>query len=261
MDSKVTAKIISTDQVAIPNTYQCHTASQKRSIAVLAHGITADRSEGGIFDRMADRLFEAGFDTIQFDYRGHGQSDVNSLEMTIGGEVKDLEGVLDFCSQEYDEIVLLAASFGAVSTCFLPNRYKKSISALCMWNPVLSLRRTFLEPELPWQLKNFGPSNLDVGLNTGCLLIDDSFAIGRKFIEELRSGEPESKLASFQCPVLIIHGDADSYVSYDVAFTAAKNIGPQVRFETISGSEHGFGRPHEEAIVIRLTSDFFASVG
>src|SRR5512139_821266 len=41
---------------------------------VLAHGITVDMDEGGMFVSLADRLSEAGFGVLRFSFRGHGGS-------------------------------------------------------------------------------------------------------------------------------------------------------------------------------------------
>ena len=52
-------------------------------------------------------------------------------------------------------IIVLAASFGAVSTLnYIKNENSSYISKLILLNPVLDLNATFIKPTLPWGKKN-----------------------------------------------------------------------------------------------------------
>ncbi|MEP4929507.1 MAG: alpha/beta hydrolase [Hyphomicrobiales bacterium] len=227
-----------------------------KKICILAHGITADRSEGGIFDRQAHRLQENGISTLQIDFRGHGQSNLDSHLMTIEGEVLDLQASINSCAH-YSEVVLLAASFAGVSTGLLSDLDKSRISKLCLWNPVVSLERTFVKPELPWQLSNFGKDKLLRAISEDTtLLIDGAFAVGPKFLKEVQELDAEAGLRSYTIPVLVVHGNEDTYVSYDIAKSLCSSL-PSCSFVSVEGSEHGFGRPTDEALALQKTTDFF----
>lgn len=248
-------KITSDDGHIIPNRY--NKADGSSSACILAHGITADRSEGGIFDRQAVMLNQAGISTIQFDFLGHGESTIPSTQMTIQSETTDLQAVISALN-DFDEIFLLSASFAAVATACLPEKYKSRIKKLCLWNPVLSLPRTFVEPELDWQVKNFGRSKLEAKLaEKKTLLIDDSFAVGLPFMREVLSLDVIDKYTEYSQPILILHGDHDTYVSYDVAEEFSKSA-PNREFLAVPGSEHGFGRTEDEELVLTATTSFFA---
>jgi uncharacterized protein len=201
-------------------------------------------------------LSNDGMDTIQFDFRGHGDSLLSSEEMTLAGEIRDIEAVLDHFSGD-QEIYLISASFGAVATCLMDVATKKRLSGLCLWNPVLSLENTFIYPELPWQLKNFGKDRLVQGVEAGRLLVDGSFSVGRCFIEELFGDEPHRRLTEFICPILIVHGDADSFVSFDIAACVARDV--DAAFVSIEGGEHGLKRDGETAQLLRATHEFITN--
>lgn len=246
-------KIYSTDGHSIPNDFS-HTAGQS-SVCILAHGITSEKTEGGIFSRQAVKLNQNGISTLQLDFVGHGDSPVKSSEMSIAAEVKDLEAVIDALS-EFPKIFLLAASFGAVPTGLLPIEYKNRMQKICLWNPVLSLKRTFVEPELGWQLANFGKKKLENALShNGVLVIDNSFEVGPIFLREVLSLDVLGRYSEFNQPMLVLHGDKDTYVSFDVARDFCDEFSNR-KFVPIRGSEHGFGRSEDEKQVIDATTSF-----
>ncbi|HFD31692.1 MAG TPA: alpha/beta hydrolase [Gammaproteobacteria bacterium] len=223
------------------------------SICILAHGITVDMTEGGIFDRMAAQINDIGIDTLQFDYRGHGNSDGKSKGMTIAGEVLDLSAVFNYCDNiGYRSIYLLAASFGAVSTSCLPFYYKKKVDKLILWNPVLNLKKTFIEPLLPWGKESFNKASFEKMNETGSLFIDGEFEIGAALVNEFYLYHPEDQLKEFDAPIMILHGDKDTYVPYEVAKDCSESL-DNCTFKTIAGSEHGFGRIEDEEMVVNST--------
>jgi predicted alpha/beta-fold hydrolase len=95
---------------------------ETKSCVVLCHGITVDKEEGGIFTKLAKKLANVGFAVFRFDFRGHGESERRSVDMTITGEERDLEN-----------FGILGASFageGSLSIYSKAPRYCKSISSL-----------------------------------------------------------------------------------------------------------------------------------
>lgn len=228
----------------------------QKKVCILAHGITAEKTEGGIFNRLAEELNSNGFDTLQFDFRGHGESGGLSKGMTISGEIIDLISVIDYCSQlNYSFIGLVSASFGAVSTSCLPLYFKDLISKLVLWNPVLDLNKTFINPILPWGKASFNTGSFTKLAKTGSLFIDGEFEISAVLINEFHMYKPYLSISEFTVKTLIIHGNKDTYVSYEIAKECASKYS-NISFLTIEGSEHGFGRESDEVFAIKETVDF-----
>jgi pimeloyl-ACP methyl ester carboxylesterase len=124
-----------------------------------------------------------------------------------------------------------------------------------LWCPVLDVCRTFIEPELPWAVENFGPDARQRLHGDGYLLVDGEFELGRVLFEELRHYRPSEALAASKTPALIVHGDQDSYVSYDVARKAAASRAG-TDFHTVSGPDPGFDSPERESEAIDVTVDW-----
>ncbi|MGH3952223.1 MAG: alpha/beta hydrolase, partial [Pseudonocardiaceae bacterium] len=228
-----------------------------RATVILVHGITVDRDEGGMFVRLADHLAAAGHTAIRFSFRGHGNSGGSTTGATIAGEILDLQAVIDHArSMNAGPLVIVAASFGAVPTALtLP--YVPDLAALVLWSPVLDLRRTFTEPELPWGKDNFGAEQQQALRREGSLLVDGEWKLGRVLFDEMRLYDPQSPLLTSSVPTLAVHGDRDTYVPYDVTKAVAAQR-PGTELHTVAGSGHGFDTREREDEAIAVTVDWVA---
>lgn len=249
--SDVSFASLAPDRLEICGTYQ-GSGSESSNAVLLVHGITTARDEEGIFARTADALEKAGLASLRFDFRSHGQSGGTPDQLSIAGEVGDLLAAYGWLKERAPHAHVLAASFGAVSACHAVGRGKIKVVSMVLWNPVLDLRRTFLVPETAWARDNF----VDGGRSytrPGVFIIDDHFEAPESLLEEMLEYDIVSDLSRVEAPVLTIHGDADTYVPYDVSerFGAPTKAS---RFMTIAGAEHGFGRPAEEHAVIDATT-------
>ncbi|GAA3762454.1 alpha/beta fold hydrolase [Spinactinospora alkalitolerans] len=229
-----------------------------RGTVVQAHGITVDRDEGGMFVRLAERLAAQGFTAVRFSYRGHGLSGGEQRGATIAGEMLDLQSVIDRATEVAPgPVSLVAASFGAVSACLSLRLLRERVANLVLWNPVLDLEHTFLSPELPWGRENFGADGRRAVREQGYLLIDGEFRLGRVMWEEFHHYRPADAFAADGTRALVVHGDRDTYVSFDIAKAAALSR-PDTAFHTIAGSDHGFDTPEFEDEAIATTTAWLA---
>jgi uncharacterized protein len=223
---------------------------------VQVHGITVDMDEGGgMFVRLAERLTQRGFTVVRFSFRGHGRSGGSQRGVTIAGEMLDLQAVVETAVREWPApLSIVAASFGAVPVALsLP--YLGRLHGLVLWNPVLDLRRTFLEPELPWGLENFGPERQADLHRKGFLLADGEFELGRVLFEEFRHYRPFDCFIAGRTQALVVHGDQDSYVSYAIAKEAA-GARDGCELHTVLGSDHGFDSREREDEAIGVTVEW-----
>ncbi|MFJ9554162.1 alpha/beta hydrolase [Nocardiopsis sp. NPDC101807] len=245
--------LLTGDGVRLDASLHPHGGGTAKGTIIQAHGITVDKDEGGMFVRLAEALTEAGFTVIRFSYRGHGKSSGSPRGVTIAGETLDLQAAIDHARKELPPpLSLVAASFGAVSASLLISSFQKGIDSLVLWNPVLDLTRTFLEPELPWGHANFNQNQQRALDEHGCLLIDGGFPIGRVIWREFGLYDPLSAFTESSPPALVVHGDQDSYVSYEIAREAALSR-PRTDFHTIRGSDHGFDSAEREDEAIRVS--------
>lgn len=232
------------------------TGRGSRGVVVQAHGINADMTEGGMFVRLADQLAGADFNVLRFSFRGHGTSGGTQRGMTIAGEMLDLQAAVDYMTDRYPgPLTIVASSFGAVSTSLSLPWLERRLDRLVLWNPVLDLKHTFLNPELPWGQENYSAARQSLLHSQGFLTIDEEFEAGRVLFEEFRHYEPLPYLAASPIPALVVHGDRDSAVSYEIAKHAAATR-PNTDFHTVRGSDHGFDTRQREDEAVETTTEW-----
>jgi uncharacterized protein len=152
----------------------------------------------------------------------------------------------------------VASSFGAVSASLSLPWLDGRLARLVLWNPVLDLHATFVDPELPWGRENFSADQKKLLLTHGFLMLDGEFEIGRVLFEEFPRYDPFVRFLSSDVPALVVHGDQDTAVSYDIARdAAARRTGTD--FHTIHGSDHGFDTREREDEAIAATVAWLTS--
>lgn len=232
-------------------------AGPARGAVLLVHGITVDMDEGGgMFIRLAEQLTAVGFDVVRFTFRGHGRSGGTQRGVTVAGECLDLEAAVQLLRDRFPgRFSIVAASFGAVSTILSLPWLAEQLDRLVLWNPVLDLRHTFLEPELAWGEENFGASQRRRLHETGALVVDGEFELGRVLFSEFSHFDPLEEFLGSSVPTLIVHGDRDTAVSYKISAEAA-TARPNTTLHTIAGSDHGFDSREREDQAISKTVDW-----
>ncbi|MFF5051687.1 alpha/beta hydrolase [Micromonospora sp. NPDC000663] len=222
--------------------------AERRGTVIYAHGITADKDEFGFAATVADQLLRAGFSTLRFSFRGHGRSEGTQRGVTIAGELLDLQAAVNYAVAKLDgPLSVVASSFGAVSTLLSLPWLDERLHRLVLLRPVLDLRRTFVEPETPWGIEHYSPGRRTLLDQQGFLLINGTFELGRTMFEEIKHYDPVAPFLASTVPTLIVQGDRDSIVSYEVARqTADRRVG--CRLHTVTGADHGFDDHQEEAV-------------
>ncbi|MDT8913413.1 alpha/beta fold hydrolase [Amycolatopsis sp. PS_44_ISF1] len=217
------------------------------SAVVLAHGITGDRHEQGLFGALAESLVSSGFSVLRFSFRGHGESEGQPRDLTVAGQVRDLRAAVRAAGAA-GPVSVVASSFGAVSTTLAladPPSATPPVRSVVLWQPVLDLRRTFLEPELPRGIELY--SDRSSLAEKGFLDIEGRFELGAPLFEEFTRLDPRAAFLAAKGPAFVIHGDADEHVSHELArATAAAR--PGTDWWSVPGDGHGFRRRGPEVV-------------
>jgi pimeloyl-ACP methyl ester carboxylesterase len=239
--------IISPDKISIPATL-CEASSKDSDWIIMLHGITTHKDEfGNFFGLLADHFKTAGFSSLRFDFRGHGDSQVSSRDFSITSQVLDCMSVIQWIQNKFNKarIHLVACSFGspaAIFTALQPSCYVTTISMVC---PVLDYKRTFLKPESEWAQEVFNQEALSEAFITGNLHITPGFQIDIKLLLEMSIVNPVAALTTLEQKILLIHGDEDSMVPFQISEEVARQ-NPAINFIPYHDMEHGFTVPTDE---------------
>ena len=230
-----------------------------RGTIILVHGITATMDEGGMYQRLSTSLSNVGFTVVRFSFRGHGKSGGTQEGMTIAGEILDLLSIWNYVKEHSSApCSIIASSFGAVSTLELIPLLNPTPISIVLWNPVLDLDNTFLNPTLPWGVENFGNVRLTEIKKKGFILIDNQYRLGQALWNEFSLYKPLDKLLALTMPNLIIHGRFDTSVSYEIAASASR-MHPLSSLYSVD-ADHGFSPSSIEDIVIEKTVGWLTSI-
>jgi pimeloyl-ACP methyl ester carboxylesterase len=115
---------------------------------ILTHGLNNNKDEDGYFVKMSDLLSSADYNVLRFDFRGHGESKVKSEDMTVTGELWDLEASVSYLGRltsDRADVMFVASSFGAPSVILYSSTHQNKVKKIALWNPVLDFKRTFLQ--------------------------------------------------------------------------------------------------------------------
>jgi len=213
-------------------------------IVLWMHGIQVDKDEyKGFFRDGARSVADAGFTSVRFDFRGHGQSSGSSVDFSVVGQSIDVAAVVRNVREKLwrttSRLHLIASSFGAPAAIFAAAKYSSIVQTVSLISPVRSYRRTFLRPETPWAADFFTEANVDAIEGGGTICMDEDFHLSTRLIEEMRIIRPDLALAELTQPTLVMHGDRDSMVPYEATADACRGL-PHVRMVTMRGVDHGY---------------------
>lgn len=229
----------STDNTRLAGIWYLPSKPTKR-VVILTHGISVDKDEEGAFISFSKRLSENGYASFRFDFRGHGESEGKSEEMTIQGELNDLIAALHVVRKKgYTNIGVLGSSFGAGIAALVIAHNNQKIKCLCLWNPVLNYDHCFLSPTLPWLKDHHERMKKELDSQGWTILpVSSSFRVGKQLFDEMKRFAPYQALSKITIPACIIHGDKDTYVPYADSVRYV-HILPHGRLTTINGGDHG----------------------
>lgn len=220
-----------------------HTVSKKQKIVLWLHGLTVNKNEYlNFFKDGADYLANHGIDSLRIDFRGHGESGGTSKDFSIIGQIIDTKTAIKYITNYYDaniEVYILGCSFGAPPAIYTAIDYPVIIKKIFLISPVLSYKRTFLNPETEWAQKLFNPETISLLEKTNELFLDEHFPVGVRLIEEMKIIKPEIDIKLTTQETIIIHGDADSMVPFNVSEETSK-ISKKIKFYPVKGMDHGF---------------------
>lgn len=218
-----------------------------KGFVLMAHGITTDKNEwNNFYVEISHELCKRKFASFRFDFRAHGESEGSQKELTVIGELLDIKASIKKIMENWKgKISVIAMSFGAGPAILYTAQNPNIVNCLILLCPVLDYEATFLNPIVPWAKESFNEKGFKDLEERGFLLLDGVFEIGAKMVEEFRIIKPYEYLKKITCPVLTIHGSADSMVPYKIS----KKYGhpnEHSKFITLKGADHGFLAHNDE---------------
>lgn len=244
--------IVAADGHKVPSTF---VSNGSNKLVILSHGITTGRDEEGAYTGFVDKFLFPTFDSIRFDFRGHGESAVPPSEVTVAGEILDLMAVVGWARKhKYAKLFHVGTSFGASITLLSVARFSfKDFARVAFWNPVINYQNTFVNATVEWGREFFNQKSLDeLAYRAGTPIPETNFVIGPRMTIELMLYRPQDTVWPARLPLLVIHGDRDTAVPYVDAVAYCERNRKVATLHTMRDVDHGFDSKINEAYKLTL---------
>ena len=201
---------------------------------IMCHGIRSNSNERGNFTELCKILNSINIDSFRFDFRGHGESSVDFIEVSVTSMINDLEAAVEFVQKlGYSKILLLGASMGASILPLIDYGKYTNIVGLIFWYPITMYEKTNI----------FTEGSINEALEKGYIeKINKSGRVcrlSRKLMIEVKKYKPLEKLESNVLAKLFVHGTKDE-VSFLENSTDASQCSLNSKVVVIEDGTHGF---------------------
>lgn len=223
------------------------------------HGFMAHRIEANrIFVKMSRILEANGIASLRFDFRGCGDSDGDSAEVTLEGELSDAQKAFEFLSQhpqiDPQRIAVLGMSIGGGLGALLASKEPR-VSALLLWVPVANLMECM-------EMVNDTEQDLNEIFNLP-YVDHKGQRVGRDFLAGIPTFKPAETLKNFNKPICVIQAEADQIVPvhqseiYEEVFRGKNSLNAR---HLIEGSDHKFSSTVWQDQLFEKSTDFLKKV-
>ena len=218
-------------------------------IELLFHGYrgTAERdTSGGVL-----RCFAVEHSVLLIEQRASGGSEGSVITFGIN-ERRDCRSWIDFVLREIDpeaQIILSGVSMGAATVMMaagedLPENVVGVLADCGYTSPKEIIEKVIRDMKLPAGL-------VYPFVRLGGLIF------GRFDVEEF---SPIEALRRARVPVILFHGDADSFVPHEMSLQNYAVCTSEKKMVTIEGAEHGLAFPADEEKYVAAVREFFEPI-
>jgi alpha/beta superfamily hydrolase len=208
-------------------------AAKPKGGAVLCHGMESDKnSEKLIY--LGRRLAEANVLTLRFDFAYVGESSGQFEDITYSGEVMDLKAAFSLMQDRCaGSTGIFGSSMGGTIGLLFAARQSRVAALVTLAAPV--------HPE-NFPTRVLDAAQLQQWRDTGFIFYNGR-RLNVSMLEDLQSLDVPQAARAVQCPVLILHGDADEVVPVNEAYELHECLSGAKRLSILKGSDHRVSDP------------------
>lgn len=214
-------------------------------VQILCHGYKGNSVRD--FCGMWQVAKELGHNVLLIDQRAHGKSQGHTITFGIL-ESKDVLGWIEYINSRFGEVpvILGGVSMGAATVLMasglsLPGNVK-AVIADCPFDAPTNIIKKVLGQDMGLPVKLVYP-----------LIRLGGMAYGRF---NLDADSPVAAVRRAKLPILLIHGDDDHFVPYDMSCNIHAAAPEKIEFHTIPGAGHALDFPTAPEEFKRIVRDF-----
>jgi fermentation-respiration switch protein FrsA (DUF1100 family) len=222
---------------------------------MVCHGFGGSKlGNNRLFVVLAEALTRAGIAVFRIDFRGCGDSEGTSTDITFFGQVEDAAAGMERLTQveriDKARIGLLGVSLGGAVAVYTAAQID-TLKSLALWSPVSSGK----EWEEKWA---------HITATIGCpeTIFYDGEYLSRTFVEQFISIRPDLEMEKLEnLPLLHIHGDEDETVAVEHAEVyekSRKEAKAENAFLRFPNADHVFSDTEDRQQLIQETVEWFS---
>lgn len=203
------------------------------TLVTYLHGFASDQFGEKVL-YLRDRFAAIGCAFLAFDHRGHGRSSGTMKELTISGNLEDLEVVLHEHGSACPRRILVGSSMGGQTAAWYAARHPHEIDA----NVLIAPGFRFIER----RMEELGPKGMEQIRKNGQITYKNQWidaTVGPALFDDAGQYTVDRLLQHYRTPSLILHGTEDESVPFEdsVVFTKLTKARP-LELLLIAGGDH-----------------------
>jgi len=214
---------------------------------IMSHGMEGSKDERKWL-LLADKLYRTGFAYLRFNYRGCGEgkeaSQGNLEDTTLSSRIRDFRAAVDFALTTGVNENRLAAVGSSLGGTVAVVAYEGRIKAMALLATPCRFRIPLDEMYEVYKGERF-------------FKLPSGSKIKKNFFDDIGNYDICAAVERINCPLLVIHGDADNLVPFENGQRIYERANEPKRLEIIKGGNHGFDEPHHMEQITKLTLDWF----
>lgn len=232
--------------------YRSYSDAARDSAVVFVHGFGSTR-QGEKARALEAACAQRGWTFTAFDFRGHGESTGQMVELKGSTLLEDLEALhADLAGRGTRHLYLVGSSMGGWAAAWFTVRHPRLVPACVAIAPAFDFirhrwSRLSADERADWQ-------------RTGRHRVQNEWVdteLGYAMVEEINRFPVERLLADWRTPLLIFHGTADEVVPHHHSIAMAERCPyPGVELRLIQGGDHRLSAWKEE--IMDGACEFFA---
>ena len=223
-----------------------HTHNEKLSdnLVIMLHGFCMDKDEKGNYVKLSDKLLDNGYDSIRLDFLGHGESNGDSIDLTIDLCLKEIDLIIS--NYNYKNISIIGTSFGGGIGVLYSNIRK--IDKLVLISPLIDYQRNVIKPENHLCRDFLGDEALKNIKKKGYSTFGiTDYKFDERLYEDVKKYDPVDVIKNTDSKMLIIHGDKDLLVPYKQSVDIS-NLNDNIKLDKIEYGSHCFYDDYDKII-------------
>ncbi len=215
--------------------WEAGTVEPGRPAALLVHGFgSSDTGGQQLFVQTARHLVGHGAAVRSYSRTGHGTSDGDFADVTIGDEVEQVVAMVRALADDaHGPVHVVAHSLGAVESALAAARVPDLVATLTLWSPAgVVVDDIASKDEI--QGRPLAPARAQGYFDFG------GMALGMPFVDEVTAGlDVYAGIERYTGPADVVHGTDDQIVPLAYGQRYAE-IMPGATFTAVEGADHGW---------------------